>query len=84
FGEGYIITVRIQGDVPNLEPAITHFTEHFPRATLKERHHNMLQYQIPSGIMTLDQIFGNIEDYQDRLGIEDYSVSQTTLDNVSV
>ncbi|XP_048586908.1 ATP-binding cassette sub-family A member 2 isoform X2 [Nematostella vectensis] len=84
FGEGYIITVRIQGDVPNLEPAITHFTEHFPRATLKERHHNMLQYQIPSGIMTLDQIFGNIEDYQDRLGIEDYSVSQTTLDNVFI
>ena len=49
----------------------------------QERHHNMLQYQIPSGVMPLARVFGCIESAQDSLGIEDYSVSQTTLDNVS-
>lgn len=35
FGEGYIITVRVQGDLPNLEPLYQFFSEKFPRATLK-------------------------------------------------
>lgn len=43
----------------------------------------MLQYQIPSGVVSLAKIFGSIESSQDQLHIEDYSVSQTTLDNVS-
>lgn len=37
FGEGYIITVRIQGDLPNLEPLYQFFSDKFPRATLKVR-----------------------------------------------
>ena len=35
FGEGYIITVRVQGDIPDLDPLFLFFSEKFPRATLK-------------------------------------------------
>jgi len=84
FGEGYIITVRVQGDIPDLDPLFLFFSEKFPRATLKEHHHNMVQYQLPSGAMELSEVFGHIESCYEALRIEDYSVSQTTLDNVFI
>ncbi|XP_020626914.1 ATP-binding cassette sub-family A member 2-like isoform X2 [Orbicella faveolata] len=84
FGEGYIITVRIQGDLPNLEPLYQFFSDKFPHATLKEHHHNIVQYQLPSGVMALSEVFGHIESSYETLKIEDYSVSQTTLDNVFI
>lgn len=84
FGEGYIITVRVQGDLPDLGPLYQFFSEKFPRAALKEHHHNMVQYQLPSGVMELSEVFGHIESSYETLHIEDYSVSQTTLDNVFI
>ena len=42
----------------------------------------MVQYQLPSGVMELSEVFGHIESSYETLHIEDYSVSQTTLDNV--
>ena len=42
----------------------------------------MVQYQLPSGVMALSEVFGHIESSYEFLKIEDYSVSQTTLDNV--
>lgn len=42
----------------------------------------MVQYQLPSGAMDLSEVFGHIESSYEALRIEDYSVSQTTLDNV--
>ncbi|KAK2567067.1 ATP-binding cassette sub-family A member 2 [Acropora cervicornis] len=50
----------------------------------KEHHHNMVQYQLPSGAMELSEVFGHIESCYEALRIEDYSVSQTTLDNVFI
>lgn len=84
FGEGYIITVRVQGDLPDMEPLYRFFSEKFPRASLKEHHHNMVQYQLPTGVMDLSEVFGHIESSYEALQIEDYSVSQTTLDNVFI
>ena len=48
---------------------------------LKEEHNNMLQYQLKSNIK-LSHIFGQLEAVRKHLSIEDYSVSQTTLDQV--
>ena len=42
----------------------------------------MVQYQLPTGVMDLSEVFGHIESSYEALQIEDYSVSQTTLDNV--
>lgn len=43
----------------------------------------MLQYQLPSSLSSLARIFSILSQSKKRLHIEDYSVSQTTLDQVS-
>lgn len=54
-----------------------------PSATIpQERHHTKAQYQLKSDQISLAQVFSKMEQVVDVLGIEDYSVSQTTLDNV--
>lgn len=42
----------------------------------------MLQYQLPSSLSSLAHIFSILAKHKDFLQIEDYSVSQTTLDQV--
>ena len=64
-----------------MDPVMQYFNSHFPNSVLKEKHHNMLQYQLGSDIQ-LSTLFGQIEAARARLNIEDYSVSQTTLDQV--
>jgi len=49
---------------------------------LQERHHTKIQYQLKSERISLAQVFSKMEQVVEVLGIEDYSVSQTTLDNV--
>lgn len=49
---------------------------------LQERHHTKVQYQLKSERISLAQVFSKMEQVVEVLGIEDYSVSQTTLDNV--
>ena len=73
--------VRISGEFPDMEPVIEYFNSSFPNSILKEKHHNMLQYQLGSDVK-LSAVFGQIEACRDKLRIEDYSVSQTTLDQV--
>lgn len=62
---------------------IDFMTKTFPSAQLKEHHQNVLQYQLGSSLMSLAYIFGKLEKARDWLHIEDYSVCQTTLDQVS-
>uniref|UniRef100_A0A8C2D8D4 ATP-binding cassette, sub-family A (ABC1), member 2 n=1 Tax=Cyprinus carpio TaxID=7962 RepID=A0A8C2D8D4_CYPCA len=50
----------------------------------KERHHTKIQYQLKSENISLAQVFSKMEQVVEVLSIEDYSVSQTTLDNVFV
>ena len=50
--------------------------------SFQEHHHNVVHYQLPSGVMALSEVFGHIDSSYESLKIEDYSVSQTTLDNV--
>lgn len=44
----------------------------------------MLQYQLPSSLTSLARIFSLLSKNKEALSIEDYSVSQTTLDQVFV
>ncbi|XP_072287523.1 ATP-binding cassette sub-family A member 2 isoform X4 [Pyxicephalus adspersus] len=83
FGDGYMITVRTKSSV-NVKEVVRFFNRNFPEAVLKERHHTKVQYQLKSEQVSLAQVFSKMEQVVDVLGIEDYSVSQTTLDNVFV
>ncbi|XP_014665300.1 PREDICTED: ATP-binding cassette sub-family A member 2-like isoform X2 [Priapulus caudatus] len=84
FGDGYTIQVRAKGSQPNLDPIIRHLAHHVPKATLEERHHNTLQYEMKPDHISLASIFTAMENLPASLNIEDYSVSQKTLDNVFI
>ncbi|KAG7461875.1 hypothetical protein MATL_G00195770 [Megalops atlanticus] len=84
FGEGYTVIVRVGGSPPALAPVENFMQETFPGCMLKEKHHNTMQYQVPCSEGALATIFSQFTKHQERLGIEDYSVSQTTLDQVFV
>ncbi|OCU00960.1 hypothetical protein XELAEV_18006739mg [Xenopus laevis] len=84
FGDGYTIIVRIAGSNPDLKPVEEFFSHAFPGSVLKEKHRSMLQYQLRSSQSSLARIFSILSKNKKRLHIEDYSVSQTTLDQVFV
>ncbi|XP_062373279.1 phospholipid-transporting ATPase ABCA1-like isoform X2 [Sardina pilchardus] len=84
FGEGYTVIVKVGGSPPALGPVEEFVRANFPGSTLKERHHNTLQYQLPHGEGALAAIFSRFTKHQKALSVEDYSVSQTTLDQVFV
>ncbi|KAJ8271261.1 hypothetical protein COCON_G00101200 [Conger conger] len=84
FGDGYTIILRVSGLDPDLGPVVRFIEAELPGSTLKERHRNMLQYQLPSSLTSLARIFSLLANNKELLHIEDYSVSQTTLDQVFV
>ncbi|KAJ8008300.1 hypothetical protein DPEC_G00103410 [Dallia pectoralis] len=84
FGEGYTLVIRVGGAPPALGPVEEFVEKTFPGSVLKEKHHNTLQYQLPHSEGALASIFSQFSTHQGRLGVEDYSVSQTTLDQVFV
>jgi len=49
---------------------------------LQECHHNILQYEFPSAGLCLSSVFAIMEEACRDLPIDDYSISQNTLDNV--
>uniref|UniRef100_A0A3Q2DBH9 ATP-binding cassette, sub-family A (ABC1), member 1A n=1 Tax=Cyprinodon variegatus TaxID=28743 RepID=A0A3Q2DBH9_CYPVA len=84
FGDGYTIILRVAGLDPELRPVMEFIERELPGSTLKEKHRNMLQYQLPSSLTSLARIFSLLTKNKEELSIEDYSVSQTTLDQVFV
>lgn len=84
FGDGYVVTMKIKpakaGLSPELEPVESFMETSFPGCVQREKHYNTLQYEIASS--SLARIFQLVVANKDRLSIEDYSVSQTTLDQV--
>ncbi|XP_055368383.1 phospholipid-transporting ATPase ABCA1b isoform X2 [Betta splendens] len=84
FGDGYTIILRVAGPDPDLLPVMKFIESELSGSTLKERHRNMLQYQLPSSLTSLAHIFSILAKNKEMLRIEDYSVTQTTLDQVFV
>uniref|UniRef100_A0A9J7YWA7 P-type phospholipid transporter n=1 Tax=Cyprinus carpio carpio TaxID=630221 RepID=A0A9J7YWA7_CYPCA len=84
FGDGYTLIIRVSADQADLCTVETFVHDTFHGSTLKEKHHNTLQYQIPQGEGALAHIFSQLNKHQQLLHVEDYSVSQTTLDQVFV
>ncbi|XP_023383901.1 retinal-specific ATP-binding cassette transporter [Pteropus vampyrus] len=86
FGDGYIVTMKIKSPkddlLPDLNPVEQFFEGNFPGSVQRERHYNMLQFQVSSS--SLARIFRLLVSHKDSLLIEEYSVTQTTLDQVFV
>lgn len=86
FGDGYTFTIRVKG--PNYERArrevIRFVQRNIPQAELKEEHYNIVQYELKTRPVSLAMLFSKLEEAEANLNIEDYSVSQNTLDNVFI
>ncbi|KAM9254507.1 phospholipid-transporting ATPase ABCA7 [Cariama cristata] len=82
FGDGYTVVVRVGGTGP--APVESLMQHRFPGIVLKERHGGLLQYQLPSRAGSLASVFSVLAAHRGPCHIEDYSVSQTTLDQVFV
>uniref|UniRef100_A0A673MDI5 Zgc:172302 n=1 Tax=Sinocyclocheilus rhinocerous TaxID=307959 RepID=A0A673MDI5_9TELE len=84
FGDGYTIILRLSTPSAETCPVDTFIHNSFPGIQLKERHQNVLQYQLPSQTCSLACVFEVLSNNYEELGIAEYSVSQTTLDQVRV
>ncbi|XP_076054127.1 phospholipid-transporting ATPase ABCA3-like [Oratosquilla oratoria] len=96
FGDGFSITIRIRlkdestvdneidlRDLPAEMFSVKQFVEEtFPDCELRDIHRGFLHYHVPAKGLTWSSVFGEMERSRQRLGIEDYSVSQTTLEQV--
>lgn len=69
------------GLLPDLNPVEQFFQGNFPGSVQRERHYHMLQYQVAAS--SLASIFRLLISHKDSLLIEEYSVTQTTLDQAS-
>jgi ATP-binding cassette, subfamily A (ABC1), member 3 len=54
----------------------------FPKHVLRERQDTKARYEIECDGMKISSIFANIEQNKDKLQLSDYSVSQTSLEQV--
>ncbi|XP_034738177.1 phospholipid-transporting ATPase ABCA1 isoform X2 [Etheostoma cragini] len=86
FGNGYTIILRLADPQFNLDscPISTYMKSSFPSIELKERHQSVLQYQLPSHACCLARVFEVLANNYEEMGVIDFSVSQTTLDQVFV
>lgn len=48
----------------------------------REEYYDMLCYNIPSKIIKWSQIFGILEEAKTRLDIDDYSIGQSSLEQI--
>ncbi|XP_028818388.1 LOW QUALITY PROTEIN: ATP-binding cassette sub-family A member 1 [Denticeps clupeoides] len=84
FGDGYTIILRLGAPTQDPCPVDSYIRRAFPAIELKERHQNVLQYQLPSHACSLAYVFDILSNNYEELGVAEYSVSQTTLDQVFV
>ena len=82
FGEGYTLLARVSSNTPDTAPLKQFIESSFPGSVLKDEHQGMVHYHIRDTSITWAQLFGAIERVKLNFNIEDYSVSQTTLEQV--
>lgn len=60
----------------------TFMTRHFPGCNLVERHSDMFRYNVPQLPERIGAVFARFEAHKEDLHIREYSVSQTTLEQI--
>ncbi|KAM6168041.1 phospholipid-transporting ATPase ABCA7 [Erethizon dorsatum] len=81
FGAGHTLSLRVPADRP--EQAAAFVTAEFPGAELREAHGGRLRFQLPpGGRCALARVFGELAAHGPEHSVEDFSVSQTTLEEV--
>nr|APD26544.1 ATP-binding cassette transporter subfamily A member 1-like X1 protein [Brachionus koreanus] len=83
FGNGFKLSIRLN-DANDKRKLQEFMKNKFPQSKIQETHRNLYEYVLPFNHTKLSAIFGQIESNRESLGLKDYSVSQTTLDQVFI
>lgn len=81
FGKGYTLSMKIQKNC-DIQAVKSFINETFFSYKVLEEHNNMIKYQIFES--SLSTMFSAVEQHKTELKIEDYSLCQTTLDQVFI
>ena len=86
FAQGYTLTVRLSRDESgNAVAAGTlcdFLVREFPGTTVFDDHQGYLDFRIPHSSLSLSKLFKEMERTKAEFSVEDYSVHQTTLEQV--
>nr|KAF6439593.1 ATP binding cassette subfamily A member 3 [Rousettus aegyptiacus] len=84
FGNIYTLKIKVKIDTPEhkLEDLKFFITTTFPGSVLKQENQGNLNYYIPSKDNSWAKVFGILEEAKDQFSLEDYSISQITLEQV--
>ncbi|CAF3347478.1 unnamed protein product [Rotaria sp. Silwood1] len=84
FGDGYTILIRTNIDT-NRKTVMNYIQQHIPEAIIKEEHNKMIHFRVSTNV-SLHKMFSVLEQARNELQnlIEDYTVTQVTLDDVFV
>uniref|UniRef100_A0A182PES6 ABC transporter domain-containing protein n=1 Tax=Anopheles epiroticus TaxID=199890 RepID=A0A182PES6_9DIPT len=83
FSEGFLLTVKTKRTEPDAAERVKSFvTSKFVGAVLKEEYQDSLTFHIARTNQRWSAMFGLMETSKHELGIEDYALGQTTLEQV--
>lgn len=84
FGNVYILKAKIKVDTDDnkLEEFKEFIERVFPGSELKHENQGILSYYIPSKDNSWGKVFGVLEEAKEEFNLEDYSISQITLEQV--
>ncbi|GMT02397.1 hypothetical protein PENTCL1PPCAC_24570, partial [Pristionchus entomophagus] len=81
FGEGFSLTMKF-ATTQQAEESQEFICERLPKAKLIAIHCSAAFYRIPSDLATVVQILQVVNKVKDHFSVEDFSLSQTTLDEI--
>ena len=93
FSDGYTLIIKLQRSADTekpeelqerIEKLKAFISQTFPKSVLKDHHENLLNYQVKMRVIKWSQIFGVMERAKVTYQIEDYSVGQTTLEQLFI
>ncbi|XP_072455492.1 phospholipid-transporting ATPase ABCA3 [Notamacropus eugenii] len=87
FGSGYTLLAKVksyrqEGKMEALELFKMFVNQTFPGSILKDEHQGMVHYHLPSKDLSWAKVFGILEKAKEKYGLDDYSVSQVSLEQV--
>uniref|UniRef100_A0A8C3V064 ATP binding cassette subfamily A member 3 n=1 Tax=Catharus ustulatus TaxID=91951 RepID=A0A8C3V064_CATUS len=83
FGSGYTLLAKTRGEEEGELQAFKAFVEKtFPGSVLKHEHQGMVHYHLTNKNLSWAQVFGALEKAKEKYRLEDYSVSQISLEQV--
>uniref|UniRef100_A0AAY4BFC7 ABC transporter domain-containing protein n=1 Tax=Denticeps clupeoides TaxID=299321 RepID=A0AAY4BFC7_9TELE len=86
FGSGYTLLAKVRVDFESEETDLQLFKDFiestFPGSLLKDEHQGMVHYHLTDKSLTWAQVFGTLEAAKEKYCVEDYCVSQISLEQV--